>query len=405
VSTDLEVRRRNIELAKDDPSAVLAPDEIEPVVGPTVLASWRRCEEQTRLRELDAAPVDAADTTRARWDESPIQRAAPGLVDELDHIARTSDLIACVADADGRVMWQSTPRWLRQPSERIGLLPGGVWHESTTGTNGIGLSLAADQPTAVFATEHLMDPVQDWVCYAAPIHAPGGVQLGTLNLSTTWRHANPLALTTVASLARVVEHEVRLQHSASGVRSPALELQVLGEPQAALDGMSLRLTQRQFEILTILCVAGTATLGDLHARLYGDRPVAVATLKAEMSRLRRVLGGQLTSRPYRVSVPYRVDAVQLLDRLDRGDVEGAALLYRGQLLPASEAPFVQDHRHHLDVALRTALLLRGDAAAVLRYNAVHPYDVEVLEQIQGRASADDPLVPALTARLAVATGL
>jgi hypothetical protein len=60
-------------------------------------------------------------------------------------------------------------------------------------------------------------------------------------------------------------------------------------------------------------------------------------------------------------------------------------------------------RHHLDVALRTALLRRGTTAAVLRYNAVHPYDVEVLERAHGVASADDPLVPALTARLAVAT--
>jgi hypothetical protein len=227
--------------------------------------------------------------------------------------------------------------------------------------------------------------------------------VGAIDLSTTWRHANPLALATVTSMARLVEHELRYRASAGALVRPGLELRLLGEPVASLDGAPLRLTLRQFEILTILAVRGTATLGELHAWLYGDRPVAVATLKAEMSHLRRALGGQLTSRPYRLTMSTRVDAVQLLERLDAGDVEGAARLYRGQLLPTSEAPFVGDHRHHLDVALRTALLRQGSPSGALRYTAVHPYDIEVLEHAQRAAPVDDPLVPALTARLAVAT--
>jgi hypothetical protein len=178
---------------------------------------------------------------------------------------------------------------------------------------------------------------------------------------------------------------------------------VLGEPQATLDGAPVRLTLRQLEILTIVAVLGSATLGHLHANLYGDRPVSLATLKAEMSHLRRALGGRLDSRPYRLTLSCRVDAVELQETLDRGDVERAAGLYRGQLLPSSESPFVAAHRQHLDVALRTALLRRGTSSAVLRYTAVHPYDVEVLERGRRLASADDPLVPALTARLAVAS--
>jgi hypothetical protein len=45
---------------------------------------------------------------------------------------------------------------------------------------------------------------------------------------------------------------------------------------------------------------GGLDLGELHARLYGDRPVSPGTLKAEMPQLRAVLGGRLTSRPYRI---------------------------------------------------------------------------------------------------------
>ncbi|NIQ58859.1 MAG: transcriptional regulator, partial [Gemmatimonadetes bacterium] len=115
---------------------------------------------------------------------------------------------------------------------------------------------------------------------------------------------------------------------------------LLGEPRAVLDGRPLRLTLRQFEILAILAVRGEATLGDLHADLYGDRPVTLATLKAEMSHLRSTLRGGLGSRPYRLTMPTTVDALRLLHRVDTGDADGAARLYRGQLLPRSEAPFV-----------------------------------------------------------------
>ena len=50
----------------------------------------------------------------------------------------------------------------------------------------------------------------------------------------------------------------------------------------------------------------------------------------------------------------------------------------------------------------TALLRQGPAPAALRYASVHPYDVELLERVGDIVPADDPLLPALTARLAVA---
>ncbi len=391
-TTDLELRRKAADASRAD---IETPN---PNVDPIVQASWRRSAIDVPDDRV-AAPVDDSGEVRDRWDASALSRPVLGLVDELDHIAKTSDLIACVSDPDGRVLWQSTPRWLRAGSERIGLQPGGVWHETAMGTNGIGLALAADRPATVFSSEHWMSPVRDWVCYAAPIHGPDGTTIGAVDLSTTWKHANPLGLTTVASLARLVEHELR----AEGGSGSALELHILGEPRASLGGRPLRLTQRQLEILSILAIIGPLTLGELHAHLYGDRPVAIATLKGEMSRLRQALNGQLTSRPYRLTLPHHVDAIDLLARLDQGDVDGAARRYAGQVMPASESPFIEDHRHHVDVALRTALMRAGNAAAVLRYNAVHPYDIEVLERSKVLTPADDPLVPALAARLAVAT--
>ena len=71
-----------------------------------------------------------------------------------------------------------------------------------------------------------------------------------------------------------------------------LELKLLGQPSAQLDGLPLRLTRRQMEILALLALNPDGlNLGELHSRLYGDRPVSQGTLKAEMSQLRACSGG------------------------------------------------------------------------------------------------------------------
>ena len=56
-------------------------------------------------------------------------------------------------------------------AEGVGLVPGGRWDETVAGTNGIGMALVTGRPAAVFATEHWCEPVRDWVCYSAPVHA------------------------------------------------------------------------------------------------------------------------------------------------------------------------------------------------------------------------------------------
>jgi hypothetical protein len=393
VRRDIALRFEAIERAKGQVWTSSTPSLVDPVVR----KSWQRCLPVDPARS--GAPVDPAEDTRERWDASPIRRAVPGLLGQFEQAARSSDLAAVIADADGRVLWQQIPRWLRAGADRIGFTPGGVWHEGTSGTNGVGTALAADRPVTVFATEHWLGHVNDWVCYGAPVHAADGTQLGVIDLSTSWRRANPLGLTTVATMARLIEIELRAQAAPA---APLLDLRVLGDPVALLDGERLRLTQRQFEILTIIALSESATLGTLHTRLYGDRQVLMGTLKGELSRLRRRLHGHLCSRPYRLTLPTRVDALELQERLDVGDVEGATLLYGGQLLPDSEAPFLIEQRHQLDVALRTALLRHGSTSGALRFALVHPYDTQVLESARRLAAPDDPLVPAVTARLAVA---
>jgi hypothetical protein len=76
-------------------------------------------------------------------------------------------------------------------------------------------------------------------------------------------------------------------------------------PRAVVDGSSRwlhPLSTRHAEVLLLLANAGTRGMdaGALSVALYGDRAHLV-TVRAEMSRLRRSLGGLLLARPYRVA--------------------------------------------------------------------------------------------------------
>ena len=100
-----------------------------------------------------------------------------------------------------------------------------------------------------------------------------------------------------------------------------LTLRLLGNAEAHLDGRRLLLNRRQTEILALLAMnPDGVSLERLHALVYGDQGVTLSTLKAEVSHLRSALGGQLTSRPYRLTMPVTTDIDVVLAAVRRGDV-------------------------------------------------------------------------------------
>jgi hypothetical protein len=236
------------------------------------------------------------------------------------------------------------------------------------------------------------------------VHDPRtGRQLGVLDLSTTWDRAHPIGLATAGALAGLVEREIRPGTTAApapapgdgdgdGAQRAVLDLRLLGGASAQVNGRRLRLTRRQLEILALLALSSDGLeLGNLHAQLYGDRPVSKSTLKAEMSVLRAALGRRLTSRPYRIDMPVRCDVREVLDQLRRGDVAGAVERYRGELLGWSDSPAIAEYRDFVAVAVRTAVLAESPSPAVLRYTQQAPYDLEPLERYAsaGRRSRRD----------------
>ena len=381
MNQELRERRRALEAARTAGGAAVP----EPV-----RASWARCAAELPVTR-PAAPLDEA-ALAERWDASPIRRAAPALAGELAELAAAGDMVAAITDETGRILWSSGGSSMARRAERVHFTAGGRWDETSAGTNAPALALLTGAPATVFSVEHWCESLHDWVCYAAPVRDGSGRVVGVIDLSAAWQRAHPLALSTVTTMARLVEAGLAVSPAAPAGSFPTLEVRALGGPRLVVDGAPLFLPLRQLEIVCLLVLRGQATLDELHWLLYGDRPVTVTTLKAEISHLRRVLGGRVASRPYRLEGPWAADFVTVIDHLRAGRLSGALAAYGGPLLPASEAPALVEHRHYVDVALRSALLRHGSAGDLVRFAGFHPYDIELVERA---AAVVDPADPAL----------
>jgi hypothetical protein len=375
---------------------------------PEIVTSWKRSADHVRGAVAEA-PLADPDDVREAWERTPLRAAVSHLEPELRSAAEDSGLVVAVTDPGARILWTCQGSLMRGRAEGVNFVPGGRWDEHSVGTNALDLAIRFDRTVTVYSAEHFSPCVHDWTCWASPIHDPEtGKQLGVLDMSTTWDKNHPMGLAAVSAFARLLEQALPSRAEQTGLPAagpPApqgrLEMRLLGRSEVVLDGLPLLLTRRQLEIMALLALnpAGLR-LDALHARLYGDRPVAAATLKAEISRLRTVLGGAIASRPYRITVPMRCDAVDLLDLLRTGRLRDAATAYGGELLTGTDAPGLVECGNYLAVAMREALLATPDAEAVLRYIEAAPYEIDVLERaIAALRHTAHPALPLLRARL------
>jgi len=384
-------------------------DEVERLVRPEILHSWQRSE-AARTLEVVEAPLADEQETRAFWEDSPLRVAVARVEADLRRTAEDGDLVIAVTDAQTRILWTYGGRVMRRKAESVNFVTAGRWDESSVGTNALDLAQRTGAPEMVFSAEHFAPIVHNWVCWAAPVHDPvTGEQLGVIDLSTTWDRTHPIGLATARVMARLIE--TAMPHSRAPLAGapvappePGLSVTLLGTAEAFLDGQRLLLSRRQTEILALLALHQEGlSLEHLHALLYGDQAVTVSTLKAEVSHLRHALAGQLTSRPYRLTMPVQTDVDTVLAQLRLGDVLTAVTAYGGDLLPGTNAPGLIELGEYIAVALREALLADPIPFAVLRYCELAPYDTEVIEVCLARLDGTPhPARPLLVGRLAAA---
>ncbi|MEU0493062.1 GAF domain-containing protein [Nocardiopsis sp. NPDC006139] len=411
---DPDAVRRDVARAHEDfTGSGLLHGTVRTVVG----ESWRRSARLGIDPDGISPRIELSGPALADYREAhPLAATLPLLRRLLLDTAPGPQIVA-VGDAAGRLLWVEGDHRLRSRAEEMRFVEGANWHERSAGTNAPGVALALDHEVQVFASEHFARSVQPWSCSAAPLHDPDtGVLLGVLDITGEDQVASPQALALVRAAATAAEMELRALRISGALPGPRpspdtparppdhLLLEVLGRDGARLtvDGRATELSARHSEILLLLSSAPRGLSGAaLGARLH-ERDGAPVTVRAEMSRLRRLIGhGLLASRPYRLLRPLPTDADAVRERLSRGDRTGALHAYRGPVLPGSEAPGVVEIREVLDAELIGALDGERDPRALLAW-AEHPEwrdDPRVLGAVLRSLDPGSPGHAALRGRL------
>ncbi|MFI1015962.1 GAF domain-containing protein [Streptomyces sp. NPDC020965] len=382
--------------------AYLTAGRVQRPVRPVVADSWRRSA-RARVSPEGTAGVELTDDHLSAYREDhPLARVMPLVRELTGDYARDGEHLVAVCDAHGRLLWVEGAPATCRAAGRMNFVPGARWAETAVGTNAPGTAITVDRPVQVFAAEHFRRPVQAWTCAAAPIHDPAtGRVLGAVDITGGDGLAHPHSLAFVGAVARAAESQLALLAPPPAVGS--VRLRALGRDEALLtaDGRTVRLSRRHSEIVLLLAHRPEGVGGDeLLIELYEDESVTPVTLRAEVCRLRHLLGPELLrSRPYRLAARVDTDADTVSRRLASGAVQAALGAYAGPLLPASRAPAVARLRRRLEDQLRAALIARGDPGLLTDW-AYSPWgenDVAVWRALAGALSASQR--PAALARV------
>ena len=188
-------------------------------------------------------------------------------------------------------------------------------------------------------------------------------------------------------------------------------LRILGRDRAELilaSGPGIRnfqtveLSARHSELLTVLALHPEGLTTEDLALLAYPEGTPPGTVRAEMLRLRNFMSALSTasddggpplraqpaaamataratpgtagtgamvpsSRPYRLPRPLRLDAQDVLEQMERGAFRQGLQLYRGPVLPRSDAPAVRDLRARVSAVLREAVLTGAGPETLLQY--------------------------------------
>jgi GAF domain len=344
--------------------------------------SWRRSLAVGVDPDGAPPPVDLLDDDLDAYREAhPLAAVMPVIRRLLVADAEVDQMIVAVTDAAGRMLWVEGDSRLRDRAAGMHFVEGASWGEDVAGTNAPGTALALDHAVQIYGSEHYRRPVQPWSCSAAPVHDPlTGVLLGAIDVTGGDHVASPHVLTLVRATAAAAESELRWLHRERGthrVRRPAEAhrvvpvLEVLGRDRARLTtGAGVQeLSLRHSELLVLLAeAAGEGRTAEQLAAECHPRDAAAVTVRAELSRLRRLVGGELVgSRPYRLLGPVQTDAADVRGLLARGALGSALDRYRGALLPRSAAPGVRAARARLAGLVRSAVLSSARPDLLVRY--------------------------------------
>jgi len=142
-----------------------------------------------------------------------------------------------------------------------------------------------------------------------------------------------------------------------------LALDALGRDSARLTigEHVFQLSPRHSELLTLLALRPAGWSAEQLADELLGASGKVVSIRAELSRLRRILGPYLGSHPYRLQAGIETDFGELERLTEAGRLRDAlGRLAAGELLPGSGAALIAETRFRLTMSLREAVVASAD---------------------------------------------
>lgn len=347
-----------------------------------VVESWQRSIATGVDPDLSGSPAAEAlcrnETTLADLRAAhPLTTALPIIRRLLVSDAVESGVVVAVSAADGTLLWVEGDAAACRRAESMNFVPGADWSERGAGTNAPGTALALDREIQIRESEHFSRIVQPWSCTAVPVHHPAtGALIGAVDLTGDGQVASAQALGLVRATVAAVEGQLALLHLTAPTPAVGVpRLTVLGgdRPRWSAhddDGRThtATLTGRHADILVLLSRHPEGLSADHLALLLDEKDLDVVTVRAEMSRLRRVIGPhQLNSRPYRLTGTVSSDVADVFDALASDDIDSALRDYAGPLLPQSVSPAIARLRTELATSVRDAVIASGRPELLRRW--------------------------------------
>jgi transcriptional regulator of acetoin/glycerol metabolism len=389
-----------------------------------VQESWQR----SLQLELDPDHLGAAidfdeDELNEYRSAHPRALALPTIHSLLIRHTFDAGLIIAIGDEAGRLLWIDGDRALRRKAEGMLFVEGADWSERAVGTTAPGTALALDHGIQIQGAEHFNRIVHPWSCTAVPVHDPAsGRILGVIDITGGADAVAPATLPLLEAAVAAVESEMRIRRLDELTSHPRRTMAVPRAPRAmaapvlsvlggdvgrlTVGARVLELSSRHSEILTLLAWHPEGLSVDRLAALVYEKEESIATLRAEMVRLRKVLeriDESLVplSRPYRLSTRLELDAHRVLAFLDRGAHRVALGAYAGALLPTSAAPGIVEIRRELSGRLRDALLTDAAVETLLAYARTDEaaYDAHVWRACLRMLPPKSPKRAAIVARI------
>ena len=398
--------QRMVRRAHDNLASLTVPEPSGPGVRTAVLESWNRSlgrlHDPAGVRVRMAYEADQLAEVRRRH---PFHSIMPLLRSHLIEPAKQAGLLVALGDEQGRLLWVEGERAVRNRAESMGFVPGTDWSEDVMGTSAPGLALRSRSAVQISQAEHFSAEVHSWSCSAVPVtHPLTGQVLGIIDVTGGDDAVSSIVLPLLNSTAQAAGAGLsKLYTPDSGGPSPAgtgagayLEVTGMHPRIAGADGTRITLSGRHAEILLLLQRnPGGISGAGLAERLWALGGSEV-TVRAEIARLRRTIDGLgdllVDARPYRLRGDIDSDVERAHRALGHGDVETALNVYRGLVLPDSDAPGIREIGAELESLMRENLLQNGTWQQLWRYAGLAEAreDVDVLMSVLRLAPPEAP---------------